>query len=319
MGVRMLNRYLREYSPDAIKEITLNELKGRKIAIDISIFLYKFKGDNMLFENMYKMIQLFRTYYVTPIFVFDGKPPDEKLDVLSERDSIKKIAKAKCESIEKELNENTELSEEERSRLIDALKREQKNCLRITNANIRDVKNLITLMGVSYLEADGEADELCVLLVKKKIAWACMSDDMDMFVYGCQRVLRSFDLKKGTMMLYTMTDILKNLKMNLYEFRQVCLLSGTDYNKTNFTIFSTMGMFYKYLKRRKPNTSFYDWLIYIKTIDTEYKEVLDKTCDMFILDNTYIIVNHQLTNKKIVESELKIFMDNHSINYLLIE
>ena len=319
MGVRMLNRYLREYSSDAMKEITVNDLKNKKIAIDIRIFLYKFKGEDALLENMCKMIRLFRLYYITPIFVFDGKPPDEKLDILSERDSMKKIAKAKCESIEKELNENTELSEEERSRLREALKREQKNCLRITNANIRDVKKLITLMGCCYLEADGEADELCVLLVKKKFAWACMSEDMDMFVYGCQRVLRSFDLKKGTMVLYSMTDILKNLKMNLYEFRQVCLLAGSDYNKSNFTIFTTMGFFYKYLKRCKWNTSFYDWLIYNKTIDSEYKEILEKTSSMFILNNTYLIINHQLTNKKIQESDLKVFMENHSINYLHIE
>lgn len=315
----MLNRYLREYSPDAMKEITVNDLKYKKIAIDISIFLYKFKGDNALLENMYKMIRLFRLYYITPIFVFDGKPPDEKLDLLSERDSVKKLSKSKCESIEKELNENIDLTDEERLHLMEKLKYERKNCLRITNANIRDVKTLINHMGVSYLEAEGEADELCVLLVKKKFAWACMSEDMDMFVYGCQRVLRSFDLKKGTMTLYTMSDILRNLKMNLFEFREVCLLAGSDYNRSNFTIFTTMGFFYKYLKRRKWNTGFYDWLIYTRTIDNDYKEILDKTCSMFILNNTYLIVNCQLTNKKIQETDLKLFMDNHSINYLLIE
>ena len=45
MGVRMLNKYLKEYSSDAIKEITLNDLRNRKIAIDISIFFVPIQGE----------------------------------------------------------------------------------------------------------------------------------------------------------------------------------------------------------------------------------------------------------------------------------
>ena len=56
MGVRMLNKYLREYASDAIKEITLNDLRNKKIAIDISIFLYQFKGTDALLVNIYQMI-----------------------------------------------------------------------------------------------------------------------------------------------------------------------------------------------------------------------------------------------------------------------
>ena len=40
-------------------------------------------------------------------------------------------------------------------------------------------------MGVSFIDASGEADELCVQLVVKQIAWGCMSEDMDMVVHGC--------------------------------------------------------------------------------------------------------------------------------------
>ena len=85
MGIRNLNRFLREQCGDEIKLTPLSELSGKKIAIDVSIYLYKFAADGTLVENMYLMLGLFRYYNIIPIFVFDGKPPAEKMDLLQKR------------------------------------------------------------------------------------------------------------------------------------------------------------------------------------------------------------------------------------------
>lgn len=313
MGVRMLNRYLREYSNDAMKQISISELSGKKLAIDISIFMYQYKGNNSLLENMTKMIMLFRDYQVVPIFVFDGTPPDEKMEVLNERDATKKEAKQECRHLEDQLRQN-DLDTSEREKIENLLSLEQKKCLRITNANIRDVKNLINLLGVSYLEADGEADDLCVYLVRKRKVWACMTEDMDMFVYGCQRVLRNFNLEKGTMTLYSMMDILKNLKMTQNEFRDICLLSGTDYNRTKYTIYTGMSMFYKYMKKRRSNLSFYDWLVFTKNLSLDERHTLVEMRKMFLKD--IYNLNEQFTNKRILKDEIVDYMEKHNINYL---
>ncbi|MGI9554444.1 MAG: hypothetical protein ACR2M6_00615 [Vampirovibrionia bacterium] len=313
MGVRMLNRYLREYSNDAMKQISISELSGKKLAIDISIFMYQYKGNNSLLENMTKMIMLFRDYHVVPIFVFDGIPPDEKMEVLNERDATKKEAKQECRHLEDQLRQN-DLDTSEREKIENLLSLEQKKCLRITNANIRDVKNLINLLGVSYLEADGEADDLCVYLVRKRKVWACMTEDMDMFVYGCQRVLRNFNLEKGTMTLYSMMDILKNLKMTQNEFRDICLLSGTDYNRTKYTIYTGMSMFYKYMKKRRSNVSFYDWLVFTKNLSLDERHTLVEMRKMFLKD--IYNLNEQFTNKRILKDEIVDYMEKHNINYL---
>jgi hypothetical protein len=317
MGVRMLNRYLCEYSGDALRVITMNDLKGKKIVIDVSIFLYQFKGNNTLLVSFYKMISLFRDYHIVPIFVFDGVPPDEKMDILEERDISKKDAKERCDTIEQQLNSPTEIHQVDREQLEKLLNVERKKCLHITNANIRDVKALMNVMGVSFLEATGEADELCVYLVKNKFAWACMSEDMDMFVYGCQRVLRGFNLEKGTATLYTMTDILNNLKMTQQEFREVCLLAGTDYNRSRFTIFTTMGYFYKYLKKRRLNSTLYDWLIYMKLISYDDKHQLAISYKLFTPESYKGISIPQFTNKKMMKCELGDYLEKHHINYLL--
>lgn len=316
MGVRMLNRYLREFSAGALKKMTMNDLNGRKIAIDISIFLYQFKGNGELLESMYKMIMLFRDYHVTPVFVFDGAPPDEKLEILEERDAGKKKAKEKCDYLESELQNNNELNEDERKQLEEKLSVEKKKCLHITNANIRDVKALIDVMGVTYLEADGEADDLCAMLVKKKLVWACMTEDMDMFVYGVPRVLRNFDLEKGTMTLYSMYDILNNLKMTQSEFRDICLLSGTDYNKSRFTVYTSMGFFYKFLKKKKGLMGFYDWLVFTKIINSDEKATLVASRSMFTKNITYEL-NEKLTNKRVLKDEMQSYLDKNNLNYLI--
>ena len=67
-----------------------NYLSGKKIAVDISIYMYKFSYNDTLLENMYLMLSIFKHYNVVPIFVFDGKPPTAKKELLIKRKNDKK-------------------------------------------------------------------------------------------------------------------------------------------------------------------------------------------------------------------------------------
>ena len=60
MGIKHLNRYLQSNCKTGISKISLNDLRGKKIAIDTSIYLYRFIGENALLENFYLMISIFR-------------------------------------------------------------------------------------------------------------------------------------------------------------------------------------------------------------------------------------------------------------------
>jgi 5'-3' exonuclease len=76
MGIKDLNRYFRSVSSNtSIQATHLSQLSGKRIAIDTSIYLYKFSGEGTLMESFYSMITIFRYYNITPLFVFDGKPP----------------------------------------------------------------------------------------------------------------------------------------------------------------------------------------------------------------------------------------------------
>ena len=106
MGIKYLNKFLRnECRGENIKLINFAELSGKKIAVDISIYLYKFIGDGLLIENMYLMLALFRYNNITPIFIFDGKAPNEKKELLKKRADDKNVAREEFNNLKKQLNE----------------------------------------------------------------------------------------------------------------------------------------------------------------------------------------------------------------------
>ena len=286
MGIRNLNRYLKESCPDSIRCINLVELSGKRIAVDISIYLYRYEAENALLENMYVMLSIFRHYNIIPIFIFDGKPPPEKKELLNKRKEEREDAQEEYEKLKKLLETNNEYNYKQD--IITSMDKLKRQIVQMNKEKIEKVKALIRAYGATYYDAPGEADELCALLVIKKKVWACLSEDMDLFVYGCTRVLRYFSLIGHTVVLYYTKGILEELDMTQKEFKEVCILSGTDYNidadgnneKVNLT------QTFKYFRKFKINNStddFYEWL----SVNTEYIsdiELLKNINTMFNLD-----------------------------------
>ena len=108
-------------------------------------------------------------------------------------------------------------------------------------------------------EAPGEADKLCAKLVCKNNVYACLSEDMDLFVYGTTRVLRYLSLLNKTVIMYDTKSILSQLNLTLDEFKSICIISGTDYETpTDNSLFKTLKYFKKFKKSDK--FDFYEWL-----------------------------------------------------------
>ena len=290
MGIRMLNKFLQEKCKDSISCIHLSSLSGKKIVVDISIYLYKFLSEGALLENLYLMISIFRKYNIIPIFIFDGKPPVEKNDTIAFRKKNKKNAREEYYRLKQILDDITSDAESSKESDITStcennvttnvnasktfvefdeettitiptnsveirnmMERLKKKFVILKSEHIQNAKTLLQAYGMTYYESPGEADMLCAKLVSKNIVYACLSEDTDMFVYGCNRVLRYISLTSSTAILYEFQGILKTLDMNICEFRQLCIMFGCDYlphNKTqnykNMTIFNSYKMFKKY-------------------------------------------------------------------------
>lgn len=268
MGIRHLNKYfMQKCKKECIRKIALSELAGKTIVIDTSIYLYKFAGQNSLQESIFHMITLFHKYSIVPIFVFDGKPPPEKYDEISRRKWNKYCAEEKYDKMSALLEETT--NEKERQTILHGMESLKQQFVRISNKDIKNVKTIMDAYGVTYYDARGEADKLCATISKQQNCMGCLSDDMDMFVYGCRFVLRHLSLYNETLLLYDFEKIMRDLNMSHAMFKQVAILSGTDYNIQDncITLHETMKWYYQYRKSHcndcideENETGFYKWL-----------------------------------------------------------
>lgn len=93
MGIHGLTKVIADHSPKALKENSISQYFGRKIAIDASMSIYQFmiavrSEGNMLTNSegqstSHLMGMFYRTIRmvengIKPLYVFDGKPPNLK-------------------------------------------------------------------------------------------------------------------------------------------------------------------------------------------------------------------------------------------------
>lgn len=302
MGIRGLNKLLKiNCKKKSIHQINLNSLSNKIIVVDTSIYLYRFKGDEMLIEGFYLMCSLFHINKIYPIFCFDGKPGKEKEDEIEKRKIEKNKAKEEFKKLEKEKEkENNEEKIEKIEEKMDVLR---KKFIYIKNNDIKVVKQLLDTFGMTYINSNGEADITCATLMKNDNIYACLSEDMDMFVYGCKRVLRYLSLINSTVIEYNLEKILKQLDMNFYDFQTMCILSGTDYNKFGKPIFA----YYNKYKKTKKLIDYNSDNIYIKDkIENDIKDEIEKVRTLFSKeDNIKIDIDkvkkNEINNVKLQE------------------
>ena len=128
----------------------------------------------------------------------NGKTPINKKELIKERSRCKKEAEIEYYSILKE-------QDYQDKRLIEL----KKKFVRVNQENITMLKNVMTSFNVEIIQCEWEADAICANYVKSGAAWACLSDDMDMLVYGCGKVIWDFSLQTLSAQLYILPNILK--------------------------------------------------------------------------------------------------------------
>lgn len=276
MGIKNLNRFLRENcTKKAISKKHLSYFKNKVVVIDTSIYLYKFSSEDMLMENMYLFISILKSYKITPLFIFDGKPPPEKRDLLRRRKLEKKDAEQRYNNLQQKM---ASVSEDDRADIVQEMENLKRQIVRIRDEDIVNVKKLMDAYGITYYDAPGEADRLCAYLLKNGKAWGCISDDMDMFLYGCPYVMRNLSLMNHTIILYDTSTILSELEMTEKQFCEIMVLSGTDYNiNSNTSLKETINWYYEYMKYLSNTNNpygFYVWLLKNTKYITDYKKLL---------------------------------------------
>lgn len=290
MGVKLLSKLLKTECYDQTKQVHLSSLFGKKICVDVSIYLYRYKGQNTLVESFYTMCSLFKQYNIVPIFIFDGKPPESKKDELAKRREKREECLKKYEELKKSLDNNIN---KEQERELNYLKR---SMTKINWEDVNIIQKLFDSYGIKYMTANGEADVLCASLVLKKKVYAVLTEDMDLFAYTCPIVLRYFSLANHSCILYDLKKILTKLNINKENFQILCVLAGNDYYNSNNNIFYYLKLYCKY-KKSSVNIDFIDWLLNVNHIDSGDKMEILNTVDIY-KNVKKELVNYPYTNIK---------------------
>ena len=247
MGIRNLNRFIQQRCPDTSTRIHLRDLSGKRIAVDTSIYMYRYSGEGALLENMYLMASVFRHYDIHAVFIFDGPPPPQKTDIIELRrkkkdqakrqyDALAEIIKEKKHATATATSYSSSVETTEIDDIEDTMRELKKQFVRLRDCDIANVKELLVSFGFATIDAEGEADVLCAKLSLKKRVDACLSDDTDMFVYGCPVVLRHISLLNHSVVSYDTREILKKLTLTQQEFKMMCVVCGTDYTQATAAV-----------------------------------------------------------------------------------
>ena len=235
MGIKSLTQLIKKNSPNSIQHVGLYTMRNKRIAIDTSIFLYKslinirYKGDYLRnkdnkivshIQGLYYKTNQYLSFGITPIYIFDGKPPIEKSECIQERNKKAKENKEK-------MDQTNDIVEKQNL---------EKGTIRITKEYIDDLKHLFNLMGVSYIHADGEAEAYASELCRIGYVDAVVTEDMDTLAYGCPLLIRNCidkSIKRPEVItMFNFSKIIEDFKMTHDEFIDMCILCGCDYCPT---------------------------------------------------------------------------------------
>lgn len=258
MGIKNLRIILTQKCGLAINTRKLDCYRGMTIGIDLSIFLYKYLYNNDdHIEGLTRLILRLLKNQITPIFVFDGKPPKEKSDTILQRkekrdimcikktmlDSIADMEKGDFDNFKCNLlktikdNDIFEIDDNEIRDLYnkssDEIKKDSekltKKIIYVTQYHIDSSKELFNLFGIKYIHEQCEAESLIAYLCKLNYIDGCISEDTDILANGGHLFLRNFNADKNTVDEYCLQGILDGLQLDFDKFIDLCVLCGCDY------------------------------------------------------------------------------------------
>lgn len=305
MGIKGLYKFLKEY-PDLIKNKTINDFGSKKIAIDTSIILYQVviairntgtDLKNKEGEITSHILGLFNKACtllkrnIIPVFVFDGKPPKIKRNILSNR----RLNRYKAVELMQEAK-----SEEERIKYF-------KRCVNITSKQVDQAKELLELMGIPHIDSIEEADIQCAYLCKNDLVYGVLTEDMDILTFGSKKIVRNLSSYKKEPMELDLDYILKRLDFTMENFIDFCILLGCDYSQGLIDVKS--NIIYKYFSATK---NIEETIKLLRENNFEVNDIDYKVAKQYFLKNHNIIERNEkeLNLKKPRIDELEYLLVN---------
>jgi 5'-3' exonuclease len=245
------------------KERRLRDFAYQKVAIDVSIYLCKFKTSygKAWLDAVLQFVTVLRENDIHPVFIFDTEFPAEKDEEKKQRLVQRLKMKAKVEYVTK-LWEDIKLTLEENQQLfmgplgpeltdvygklevqwdttlpVSIMKMDQEiekmnnSLLSIKAEDFDTLRALLDILQIPHFPAVGEAEATGSLLAKEGLVDAVMSEDTDCMAYAAPYFLHRVNFQTQTLMVVKFSEMIHALRMTSKQFLDLCIMCGTDYNK----------------------------------------------------------------------------------------
>ena len=228
------------------REITIEELHGKRLAFDGYNVLYQFlsairgpdgtplkNSDGKITSHLLGLLARTTKLMelgVKPVFVFDGKAPDLKLETIEKRKAIKIKA---AEKLKKATEDgDTEL-----------MKKYAQQTSRLTADMVSESREMLHAMGVPTVQALGDGEAQAAFMAIKGDVWGVASQDYDSLLFGAPRLIRNLTISQRRRVAGTrstvvvrpeivdLTDTLTNLELDRGKLIDAAILIGTDFNQ----------------------------------------------------------------------------------------
>jgi flap endonuclease-1 len=247
MGVSGLNKFITQVCEknniNAIQHKNFDEYKNKIMVIDVLQKIYSYgisirkSGDDKLsldgkiINHLYAIIYYTKfliKHSIKPLYVFDGKTPEVKNDVLIERKERKDTAYKKCE----EFIDTTS----------DEYIKHFKRSYSLSDEQIKECQQLLKAFGIPYMEAPEEADSQCAAIVSSdKNIYGVISEDIDTLVFGAKILCKDFSGKHSSVTEMNLDGIIKALLIEANNIRKEKYKQPITYfNYYNFIDFVSM-------------------------------------------------------------------------------
>jgi 5'-3' exonuclease len=268
MGINKLYEIIKEHAPQQLVLFKLDELRGTKMAVDISIFLYKsvltagLERSEWL-NNFVRVLTTLKQYEIQTVCIFDGpNAPEEKMMERKRRKEQARTNKEKLEnllnlqkivnehmenyrfygipsSLKKaltdvgiEMNENSDVDQIAENIKVVVRKCNNQACA-VTSEVTDQAKEIMDILGINYFQTDGEAEKYCAWLCINKFVDGVLSEDTDVMAYGAPLVFSFKELATNSGSIYGIhtASLYKELGLSYEEFRDMCIFLKCDYNR----------------------------------------------------------------------------------------
>ncbi len=181
------------------KNIEWSDLEGKKVGIDFSNVCYQFlssirqRDGTPLMDShgnvtshlsgiFYRSLNLMQKGILLT-YIFDGKPPELKLQTQEKRRERKEKAREKYTQAKDEKD-------------IDSMYKYAKQVTYLNNEMIQESKDLIKALGLPVIQSPSESDAQGAFMTEQGDIWAFASSDADCLLHGCPRTIPNLTLSE---------------------------------------------------------------------------------------------------------------------------